>query len=159
LRKAGAPGRTSLLNLVEMKLASSRGHSEGIRTTCFMQSIFLKGRLMNVVYVLAPDDTPLMPCACVVARLLLKEGKAKVVRRTPFTITLLVQPTTPCTQHLTLGVDTGSSVIGSAVADSQGQVVYHSEVTVRNDNALSSCSVAESQTLDQAGAVLTHDEE
>ena len=41
---------------------------------------------MNVVYVLGPSGAPLMPCACVIARLLLKEGKAKVVRRTPFTI-------------------------------------------------------------------------
>ena len=90
---------------------------------------------MNVVYVLAPDDTPLMPCACVIARLLLKEGKAKVKRRTPFTIKLLVQNASTFTQHLTLGVDTGSSVIGSAVADAQGQVVYLSEVTVRNDIA------------------------
>ena len=71
---------------------------------------------MNVVYVLAPDDTPLMPCSCAIARLLLKDGKAKVKRRTPFTIKLLVQPAPTYTQPLTLGVDTGSSVIGSAVA-------------------------------------------
>jgi len=32
---------------------------------------------MNVVYVLSPDRVPLMPCACVIARLLLKQGKAK----------------------------------------------------------------------------------
>jgi hypothetical protein len=100
-----------------------------------MQSIFPKGSFMNVVYVLAPDDTPLMPCSCAIARLLLKDGKAKVKRRTPFTIRLLVQPATTYTQPLTLGVDTGSSVIGSAVADSQGQVVYLSEVEVRNDIA------------------------
>ncbi|GHO75028.1 hypothetical protein KSD_27990 [Ktedonobacter sp. SOSP1-85] len=90
---------------------------------------------MNVVYVLAPDGTPLMPCSCAIARLLLKDGKAKVKRRTPFTIKLLVQPTTTSTQPLTLGVDTGSVMIGSAVADTQGQVVYLSEVQVRNDIA------------------------
>jgi hypothetical protein len=90
---------------------------------------------MNVVYVLAPDGTPLMPCSCAIARLLLKEGKAKVKRRTPFTIKLLWQPATTYTQPLTLGVDTGSSVIGSAVADEQGRVVYLSAVTVRNDIA------------------------
>jgi hypothetical protein len=88
---------------------------------------------MNVVYVLAADGTPLMPCSCVIARLLLKDGKAKVKRRTPFTIKLLTQPKTTYTQSLTLGIDTGSAVIGSAVADVQGQVVYLSEVTVRND--------------------------
>lgn len=90
---------------------------------------------MNVVYVLAADGTPLMPCSCAIARLLLKEGKAKIKRRTPFTIKLLVQEDPTYTQPLTLGVDTGSSVIGSAVADAQGNVVYLSEVTVRNDIA------------------------
>lgn len=90
---------------------------------------------MNIVYVLAPDGTPLMPCSCVIARLLLKDGKAKVKRRAPFTIKLRVQPETTYTQSLTLGIDTGSVVIGSAVADEQGQVVYLSEVTARNDIA------------------------
>src|SRR5215469_14021242 len=90
---------------------------------------------MHVVYVLAPDGTPLMPCSCVIARLLLKEGKAKVKRRTPFTIKLLRAPETTYTQPLTLGIDTGSSVIGSAVADEQGNIVYLSEVTIRNDIA------------------------
>ncbi|HKF35335.1 MAG TPA: RRXRR domain-containing protein, partial [Ktedonobacteraceae bacterium] len=33
---------------------------------------------MNVVYVLSPDRAPLMPCSCAIARLLLKQGKAKV---------------------------------------------------------------------------------
>lgn len=90
---------------------------------------------MNVVYVLAPDGSPLMSCTCVIARLLLKSGKAKVKRRTPFTIKLLAQKASTFTQPLTLGVDTGSSVIGSAVATEGGQVVYLSEVTVRNDIA------------------------
>lgn len=90
---------------------------------------------MNVVYVLAPDGAPLMPCASAIARLLLKDGKAKVKRRTPFTIKLLDQPETTYTQPLTLGIDTGSSVIGSAVATDEGEVVYLSEVTVRNDIA------------------------
>jgi RRXRR protein/HNH endonuclease len=90
---------------------------------------------MNVVYVLASDGTPLMPCSCIIARLLLKEGKAKANRRTPFTIKLLREPETTYTQPLTLGIDTGSSVIGSAVADDQGNIVYLSEVTIRNDIA------------------------
>jgi RRXRR protein/HNH endonuclease len=90
---------------------------------------------MIVVYVLAPDRTPLMPCTPVIARLLLKDGKAKVVRRTPFTIKLLAQAEESYTQPLTLGVDTGSSVIGSAVADQNGHVLSLSEVEVRNDIA------------------------
>ena len=76
-----------------------------------------------------------MPCPPVIARLLLKDGKAKVIRRTPFTIKLLAQPEESYTQPLTLGVDTGSAVIGSAVADHNGHVLYLSEVRVRHDIA------------------------
>jgi hypothetical protein len=90
---------------------------------------------MNMVSILAPDRTPLMPCSAVIARLLLKEGKAKVVHRTPFTVKLFVLPEKRYTQPLTLGVDTGSTVIGSAVADEEGHIVYLSEVEVRNDIA------------------------
>ena len=90
---------------------------------------------MNVVYVLAPDRGPLMPCTAVIARLLLKEGKAKVRRRIPFTIQLLAQPEPLYTQPVTHGVDTGSAVVGSAVADEQGNVFYLSEVFLRNDIA------------------------
>jgi RRXRR protein/HNH endonuclease len=88
---------------------------------------------MNVVYVLSPDKEPLLPCACVIARLLLKEGKAKVVRRTPFTIQLAIQPEHVYTQPFTHGVDTGSSMIGSAVANEKGEAVYLSEIEIRND--------------------------
>jgi hypothetical protein len=90
---------------------------------------------MNIVYVLSPNKVPLMPCSCVIARLLLTHGKAKVVRRTPFTLQLLYQPETTYTQPLTLGIDTGSVVMGSAVADENGKVVYLSEIQVRNDIA------------------------
>lgn len=90
---------------------------------------------MNVVYVLTPQRRPLMPCSPAIARLLLKQNKARVVRRTPFTI-LLVSPTaTTYTQPMTLGVDTGSSVVGSAAADDEGNIFYLSEVELRNDIA------------------------
>ena len=42
----------------------------------------------QTVYVLNRHGEPLMPCSPRKARLLLKEGKAKVKRRTPFTIQL-----------------------------------------------------------------------
>ena len=90
---------------------------------------------MNVVYVLSPDRVPLMPCSCAIARLLLKQGKAKVVRRTPFTIKMYTQPVDTHTQPLTLGIDTGSAVIGSAVSDECGNILYVSEGEVRNDIA------------------------
>jgi hypothetical protein len=90
---------------------------------------------MNVVYVLTPERRPLMPCSPAIARLLLKQNKARVVRRTPFTILLVSPAATTYTQPMTLGVDTGSSVVGSAAADDQGNVFYLSEVELRNDIA------------------------
>ena len=63
---------------------------------------------------------------------LLKSGKAKVVKKCPFTIRLLYESTN-YTQNLTLGVDTGSGTIGTAVSRDNGDVVYMSEVVVRND--------------------------
>lgn len=63
-----------------------------------------------------------------------KRVKQLIPRRRP-TRQLLTKPETTYTQPLTLGIDTGSSEIGSAVADEAGKVVYLSEVTVRNDIA------------------------
>jgi hypothetical protein len=109
---------------------------EGYALPAIPQSIFRKDSLlMPVVYVLAPDNVPLMPCSCVIARLLLKQKKATLVRRTPFTIRLHTQPEKIYTQPLTLGIDTGSAMIGSAVSDENGKVCYLSEVEVRNDIA------------------------
>lgn len=85
-----------------------------------------------MVYVISQEGKPLMPCSNVIARLLLKNGKAKVKKREPFTIKLTYK-TTNYTQNLTLGVDTGSGTLGSAVVRDNGDVVYMSEVTVRND--------------------------
>jgi hypothetical protein len=90
---------------------------------------------MCLVYVLTPDGKPLMPCVPVIARFLLKAGKARVVRRTPFTIKLLAHPTYEYTQSVTLGVDTGSAVVGTAAADEKGNLLYLSEVELRNDIA------------------------
>ena len=87
-----------------------------------------------MVYVINYDGKPLMPCKPVIARLLLKQGKAKCIKRTPFTIKLLYQ-TTDHTQELTLGVDTGSSEIGSAVVNENNDVMYLSEIEIRNDIA------------------------
>lgn len=69
-----------------------------------------------MVYVLSKDGSPLMPCSNVIARLLLKQDKAKVKSREPFTIKLLDE-TTDYTQELTLAVDTGSGTIGTSVSN------------------------------------------
>jgi hypothetical protein len=85
-----------------------------------------------MVYVINFDNTSLMPCTSVIARLLLSQGKAKCIKRTPFTIKLLYQAT-KYTQPITLGIDTGSSKIGSSAVKDNGGVIYLSEVEIRND--------------------------
>ena len=91
-----------------------------------MQRIYLKG-FLQMVYVINYDNQPLMPCSNVIARLLLKQGKAKVKRKTPFTIKLTYQANN-YTQNLTLGIDTGSSKIGSAVIKENGDIVYLAQI-------------------------------
>ena len=85
-----------------------------------------------MVYVINLDNTPLMPCTSAIARLLLSQGKAKCIKRTPFTIKLLYQ-TTNYTQPITLGVDTGSGKIGSSAVNDKGDVLYMSQIEIRND--------------------------
>lgn len=86
-----------------------------------------------MVYVLNKDGQPLMPTdRHGKVKHLLKSGKAKVVKRCPFTIKLLYESTN-YTQNLTLGVDIGSGTIGTAVSKDNGDIVYMSEVVVRND--------------------------
>lgn len=86
-----------------------------------------------MVYVLTKENKPLMPTnRHGHVRKLLNSGKAKVIRRCPFTIKLLYD-TPDIIQELTLGVDTGSSVIGTAVSTNDGKIVYISKVTIRND--------------------------
>jgi hypothetical protein len=87
-----------------------------------------------MIYVVSKDDKSLMPCENAVARLLLKQGKAKVKRKTPFTIKLLYD-TTGYVQDCTLGVDTGSSHVGTSVINSKNEVLYMSDVEIRNDIA------------------------
>ena len=85
-----------------------------------------------VVYVINKHGKPLMPCSPRKARILLKTGKAKVIKRTPFTIKLLYG-SSGYKQPLTHGIDTGSDKIGSAVVNDKEEVVYMSEITIRND--------------------------
>ena len=86
-----------------------------------------------MVYVIGQNGQPLMPTnRHGKVKHLLKSGKAKVVRRCPFTIKLLYRSTNYA-QDLTLGVDTGSGTIGTAVTKDNGDVVYMSKVIIRND--------------------------
>lgn len=86
-----------------------------------------------MVYVLNKDRQPLMPTdRHGKVKHLLKSGKAKVIKKCPFTIKLLYESTNH-TQNLTLGVDTGSGTIGAAVSKNNGDIIYMSEIIVRND--------------------------
>lgn len=86
-----------------------------------------------MVYVIGQDGQPLMPTnRHGKVKHLLKDGKAKVIRRCPFTIKLLYRSTN-YTQNLTLGQDTGSGTHGNAVYKGNGKIVYMSKVIVRND--------------------------
>ena len=86
-----------------------------------------------VVYVLDVNGNPMMPTSRFgKVRRLLKDKKAKVIRRNPFTIKLLYKTETHEGQDCTLGVDTGSSNIGTAVY-SNGKILYTSQVEIRND--------------------------
>lgn len=86
-----------------------------------------------VVYVLDLNGNPLMPTGRFgKVRRLLNSKLAKVVRRKPFTIKLLYETETHVVQDCTLGVDTGSANIGTAVY-SEGKISYTSQVQIRND--------------------------
>ena len=86
-----------------------------------------------LVYVLKQNEQPFMPTERFgKVRRLLKEGKAKVVRREPFTIRLLYEPETDVVQECYCGVDTGSKFIGVAVVGND-KVLYQSQTELRDD--------------------------
>ena len=86
---------------------------------------------MPKVYVLNRHGRPLMPCTPAKARHLLDAGKAKVRRRTPFTIQLLYG-STGYAQEVILGVDAGSKTIGLSAA-TETEELFSAEVKPRND--------------------------
>mgnify|MGYP000303136875 FL=1 len=87
---------------------------------------------MQLVYVLNKDGLPLMPTHKLgKVRHLLKEGRAKIIKRNPFTIKLNYECNN-YTQDVTLGVDAGSKHIGLS-ASAQKKELYCSDVELRND--------------------------
>ena len=85
-----------------------------------------------MVYVLNQKGQPLMPTGNhAKTRILLKQDKAKVVNKCPFTIQLLYDSTN-YTQDITLGVDAGSKHIGLS-ATTKDKVLFESDVELRND--------------------------
>ena len=85
----------------------------------------------NKVYVINKHGRPLMPCSPAKARHLLDAGKAKVKKRTPFTIQL-VYGSSGYTQEVILGVDAGSKTIGVS-ALTKKEELFAANVIPRND--------------------------
>ena len=73
----------------------------------------------------------LMPCTQRKARLLLEQGKAKIIGYKPFTIQLCYT-TGEAKQEVTIGIDEGARHIGIAIV-SQGKVLAKGEVELRQD--------------------------
>ena len=85
-----------------------------------------------MVYVLNQNGQPLMPTKNhAKVRILLRQGKAKVVKKCPFTIQLLYSSTN-YRQKATLGIDSGSKHIGISVT-TKDKVLFEADVELRND--------------------------
>jgi 5-methylcytosine-specific restriction endonuclease McrA len=87
---------------------------------------------LNHVFVLAADKQPLTPCSSARARLLLKAGKAAVLRQYPFTIILKGAPSDGVLQPIRFKTDPGSKTTGIAlVHEKNGVVLWAGELTHR----------------------------
>lgn len=84
-----------------------------------------------MVYVISKSGKPLMPCKEAKARHLLRDKKAKVVKKLPF----IIQLTFDCeekVQEVSLGVDSGSKTIGISVT-TRDKVLFEGNFELRND--------------------------
>ena len=88
------------------------------------------------VFVLDNQKQPLMPCKPARARKLLRDGKAAIFRRFPFTI-ILKQRAGGETQPVAINVDPGSKQTGVAlIADFQGGKTAIFALHIVNGNAI-----------------------
>ena len=83
------------------------------------------------VFVVGLNGCRLMPTSERKARLLLKQGKAFVEQKVPFTIRLNYK-TGSTTQLGYLGIDTGSQHIGVSVVREDGTVLHKEEIGLRD---------------------------
>jgi len=122
-------GRDSVAGL-KTSFNSSDAALTGFRSSgTELESICRKNSF--VVYVLNQRGEPLMPCSPRKAKMLLKESKAKVVKRSLFTIQLTIA-TGEAKQDIALGVDCGYSHVGLS-AVSRKQELFSAEVKLRDD--------------------------
>ena len=79
-------------------------------------------RVPGIVYVLNMRGFPLMPTSQKKAKTLVKIGRAKIVKRKPFTVQL-TRPTGESKQDVILGVDSGYKFIGFSAITEKREVV------------------------------------
>ncbi|NEQ07142.1 MAG: HNH endonuclease [Moorea sp. SIO4E2] len=83
------------------------------------------------VFVLDKNRKPLDPCQPARARILLKQGRAKVIRRYPFTIIMLDLEAENCLTHKhQLKIDPGSKTTGLAIVQND-KIIWGAELTHR----------------------------
>ena len=87
--------------------------------------------MSTVVYVINQNGKALMPCKPAKARKLLREGRAKVKQRSPFTIQLLWDCEEQV-QQVVVGVDKGSHTTGFSCVG-KGQILLSGEILHRLD--------------------------
>ena len=121
------------LNREETLGASNKVLLDNLGEENQLHSNMERQNLRVAVYVFNMRGQPLMPTTPRKARILLKEEKAQVVRRAPFTIQLLYA-TGEAKQPIVLGIDAGFSIVGfSAVSEQKellaGELVLRKEVS------------------------------
>lgn len=84
-----------------------------------------------LAYVLNEHGKPLMPCHPAKARILLKQGKARVVGRKPFVIQL-VYGSSGYKQPITLGVDSGYGHVGLSACTTKKEIL-NAELELRSN--------------------------
>ena len=84
-----------------------------------------------LVFVINKNNEPLMPCKPSVARKLIKQGKAKIFKHTPFTIQLLYG-SSGYKQEITLGIDAGSKNVGLSATTAKDEL-FVAEARLRTD--------------------------
>jgi hypothetical protein len=82
-------------------------------------------------YIVHRHGQPLMPCSPRKARLLLKAGKAKVIKMVPFTLQLRYG-SSGYKQEVSLGIDAGTRHLGVS-ATTEKAVLFEAEVQPRSD--------------------------
>ncbi len=84
-----------------------------------------------LVFVVDCKNKPLMPSTARKAKKLLKNGVAKVISLSPFTIQLKYN-SSRYLQDISLGIDAGSKYIGAS-ASTKKQVLFEAEIKLRSD--------------------------